>query len=125
MAYPEMLIEREAYMADTELENMRLRDDLEEMKKGGSYWWRKWEKAVESAQTWMNQWRNAEDRVIPLERKLKTCQKELKELESLWRDHLDECDPQDDNEWESQARQILCTASDIEKQIAVEGYIPF
>lgn len=99
-----------------------LEQDLARAKRSRRYWWKKWQTVNDAVQGWMNHWRNAEDRVIKLERRLEKSQKELQKMESLWRDHLEEGDPQDDNEWESRARQILKNQSDIEKEIAVNGY---
>lgn len=50
---------------------------------------------------------------------------ELRNMEILMREHLDESSIEDDDEWESQARQILWNDSDAEKEIAVEECVPF
>lgn len=124
----QLAIECNAVIGDLEMENIKLKEELEEIKKGDSYWWRKWETAQHSNQGWMNRWRDAEDRAIKLESKLNKLHKETGQLQSLWRDHLDEGDPEDDNEWEAEARQVLWNTSDTEKQTEAEDYdsdVPF
>lgn len=47
-------------------------------------------------------------------------------LVELFRSHLDDSaqDAENDNEWEEEARQILCTDEDVEQRIQAEGYKP-
>lgn len=120
----EMTMERNAVIGGLEVENMQLKDDLDTAQQG-SYWWKKWDAAQSALQEWMNKWRNSEDRVISLEGKLNASHKENQQLASLWREHLDEGEPENDNEWESQARQILWNGSDTDKQFDAEDDIPF
>ena len=46
---------------------------------------------------------------------------EAKKLSTLWRNHLNDGRPMDDNEWESQARQELWDDSDTQQQKEDEG----
>jgi len=70
--------------------------------------------------------------IMKMDKEIAMLEAELKKAErgqaqgeqfsSLWREYLDEANIEDDSKWESEARQILWTNSDAEKQIAVEGY---
>lgn len=121
----EMTMESNAVIGGLEIENMQLKDDLDTAQQE-SYWWKKWDTAQSALQGWMNKWRNSEDRVIELERKLDASRKENQQLISLWRDHLDEADIEDDSEWESQARQILWNGSDTARETETDDEsVPF
>ena len=70
-----------------------------------------------SMKAFRNKWRKEVGR-------LKNHLNNAEELSQLWRLHLDEAAIEDDDDWEAEARRILCNKSDIEKQIAAEGYKP-
>lgn len=57
-----------------------------------------------------------------IRKRLNEAKAEADKFSQLWRDHLDECDPQEDNDQEAEARQMLYNNGDREKQIASEGY---
>ena len=112
MAYPEILDIEHGVIIDLEIENMQLRDDLEATQK-------KLEEAEALLAITTDVLRG--NAALFGKRYIKA-RAESDKLSELWRDHLDECDPEDDNDWESEARQILYDAGDIEKKIAVDGY---
>ena len=57
------------------------------------------------------------DLMAKLELALVEAESELLKLSDLWRNHLDEADYEDDNQWERQVRQMLCTDADVEQKI--------
>ena len=117
----QLAIEGNEVIGTLEMEMIGMKKEVEEIKKGDSYWWRKWQAANDTIQDWMNKWRSAEDRVIKLERKLADAEK----FADLWREHLDDTDPQEDNDAEGKARQILWDEGDTEKKYQAEEAIPF
>ena len=57
-----------------------------------------------------------------LRERLADMESERDQFSGLWRNHLDESPREDDNDWEREARQILCTDADVEQTIEAEGF---
>lgn len=69
---------------------------------------------LDSMKAQRNRWRKESGR-------LKNHLNNAEELSHLWRLHLNEAPIEDDDDWEAEARQILCNKSDIGKRRVVEG----
>lgn len=108
MAHHEIVAEEQHTILDMEQEIIKLKAECEELRGSRDYW--------------VDSYNRECLRTTKEAKKPDSYRKQLQKMESLWRNHLNECDPQDDNDWEAEARQILCNASDIEKKIAVDGY---
>lgn len=104
----EMMIESNAVIGDLEMDNMQLRDEMEEMK-------RRYEEEQKWARTLWNIIQR--DKVTPTRKQ--------NEVESLVREMLDEAIYEEDSDRMKQLRKILWTDDDTEKQIEAEGYMPF
>ena len=106
----QLAIERNAVMGDMEIEKMQLERELKDLNEKMLWWEDACKKSVERE-------KNLSKRLYLSD--------EQRDLEILWREHLDQTDPEDDNEQEAAARQILWNDKDTEKQRAAEESVPF
>lgn len=111
----QIMAEGNAVIGELEVYGMNLTDENAKLRKEN-------ERLAERSDYWRKAWQDAKAREEKLATSVKMLMKESAEFKSLWRDHLDETDPEDDDDAEAKARQILWNAGDTEKKIETEGY---